>query len=378
VSAKTRIFLIESRAARAPRGGVARYIRHMAEGLHAKYRDRLVVCSRLDDLPSSMRRLYLPLRYPWRYSSQLLYEATNGWERFLLSTVERRLKPDVIFSPLYGPLTSTTPQVFTVYDFRLQIYPDHFEEKGRLLEIEHMKRCFERAYAILSISNATKRDLLHLHPNVDEDKVHVVPLGVSEHFFRPSRSVAATRPYFLFVGNRSGTKNFLRLLEAFAKSGLASHYDLRVISPGLERAGEWSESEQKVTRSENLGKSVKLEVKVSDAQLADAYAGAIGFIFPSEHEGFGLPVLEALASGTVVACSNTSSLPEAGGNAAIYFDPAVVEDISKSLVQIAQMDSTERATRIKEGQRHAASLSWKECVDRTCAILESVASHGTA
>jgi glycosyltransferase involved in cell wall biosynthesis len=371
----TGILLIESRAARAPRGGVARYIRHIAAGLHARYGDQLVVCSGLTDLPSSIHRLHLPLRYPWRYSSRLLYRVTSAWEKLLLRRVERRLKPDVIFSPLFGPLASETPQVFTVYDLRIELFPEHFPSKGRLLEVEHMRRCFVNAAAIICISNSTRNDLLRFHPDLDPQKVHAVPLGVSEEFLEARRSTDSSRQYFLFVGNRSGTKNFLRLLEAFAISGLSKDYDLRVISPGFELAKGWSESEQRIIRSNALENSLKLTVRASEADLVAAYAGAAGFVFPSEHEGFGLPILEALAAGTIVACSKTSSLPEAGGAAALYFDPSSVESISQSMIDIAEMDSTERAQRIADGVQHAKSLSWSKCVSRTSEILESVAQR---
>jgi glycosyltransferase involved in cell wall biosynthesis len=347
----------------------------MVRGLDARYGDQLVVCSGLNDLPSSIRRTYLPLRYPWRYSSRLLYEGTNSWEKFLLRRVEGRLQPGVIFSPFYGPLATNTPQVFTVYDLRLELHPESFPSRGRSLEVEHMRRCFVSAAAIICISNSTRNDLLRFHPDLDPQKVHAVPLGVSDDFFEARRSTDPSRQYFLFVGNRSGTKNFLRLLEAFAVSGLSKDYDLRVISPGFELAKGWSESEQKVIQSNALENSLKLTLQASESDLVAAYADATGFIFPSEHEGFGLPVLEALAAGTIVACSKTSSLPEAGGEAALYFDPASIESISQSMSDIAQMDSTERARRIAKGQQHARSLSWSKCVSRTCEILESVAQR---
>lgn len=368
------IFLIESRAARQPRGGVARYIRRMVEGLYARYGEGLTVCSGLKDLPSSIRRFRLPLRYPWRYSSPALYEVTFAWENFLLRSIENRIKPRVTFSPFYGPLSGWTPQVFTVYDMILHLFPEYFPSKGRALELEHMRRCFVHADAILCISNSTRSDLLRLHSHLSPEKVHVVPLGVSEHFFNPGPSQPFSRPYFLFVGTRIGYKNFARLLEAFALSGLGHDFDLRVISPRVNIGGNWSLPEQQLIKSNGLEQIVKLTVEASDTGLAAAYAGAAAFIQPSEYEGFGLPVLEAMASGTVVACSNVSSLPEAGGSAAFYFNPFNAESIAASLLQIAKLGGQERRERILTGQQHAKTMSWDECIIRTCEILESVAS----
>ena len=354
-------------------GGVARYTRHMVRGLHAKYGDRLAVCTGLRQLPDSLRRIYLPLRYPWRYSSRLLYEGTNLLEEALLYSIERSVKPAVIFNPYYGPLASFTPQVFTVYDLMLHLYPEHSNPKRRRLQLEHMRRCFVRAAAILCISNSTKADLLRLHPDIDSRKLHVVPLGVSDSFFQPAKPSNSSRPYFLFVGNRGGPKNFYRLLEAYATSGLTREFDLHVVSPRNNFGGVWSQAEQSFIRSRNLENSVRLSIKVSDEELAVEYAGAAAFIYPSTYEGFGLPVLEAFASGTVVACSRTSSLPEAGGTAAFYFDPLDVESMARALTTIVQLTSAERAERIRHGQLHARSLSWGTCISKTCEILDSVA-----
>jgi len=307
-----------------------------------------------------------------------LYEGTNLLERVLLSSVEKGLRPAVIFSPFYGPLASFTPQVFTVYDLILHLYPENVNPNARRLQLEHMRRCFVRAAAILCISNSTKADLLRLHPDLDPGKLHVVPLGVSESFFQPARPSNSSRPYFLFVGTREGPKNFYRLLEAYAISGLTRDFDLHVVSPHSDFWDGWCPAEQSFIRSRNLEDSVRLSIKVSDEELAVEYGDAAAFIYPSEYEGFGLPVLEAFASGTVVACSRTSSLPEAGGTAAFYFDPLDVESMAQSLTKIVQLTSAERAERIRHGQLHARSLSWARCISKTCEILDSVARARTA
>ena len=260
----------------------------------------------------------------------------------------------------------------------LHLYPERYNPKMRRLQLEHMRRCFVRAAAILCISNSTKADLLRLHPYLDPTKLHVVPLGVSESFFQPPKPSNSSRPYFLFVGTRGETKNFYRLLEAYAISGLTREFDLHVVSPRNDLGGVWSQAEQSFIRSRNLENSVRLSLKASDEELAVEYGGAAAFIYPSAYEGFGLPVLEAFASGTIVACSRTSSLPEAGGTAAFYFDPLDVESMVRTLTKIVQLTSAERAERIRHGQLHARSLSWARCISKTCEILDSVACAKTA
>src|SRR5262249_26644901 len=155
----------------------------------------------------------------------------------------------------------------------------------------------------------------------------VTPLGVDPFFFEPSerKSQNNAKPFLLYVGNRQVYKNFLRLLIAFGQSGLAREFDLRLISP---RGGGLSPQEVAFIEQYRLQDSVQLMTAVSDRVLHESYAGATVFVYPSEYEGFGLPVLEAMASGTLVALSDVSSLPEVGGDVGFYFDPQSIDSIA--------------------------------------------------
>ena len=365
------VLLIEPRAITQPRGGVARYIRQIAWGLHARHDAAFAICSSLNGLPPA-RRIQLPLRYPWRYSSPFGYHLTDMWERKLLHLAERWLKPKVVFSPFFGPLSTQTTQVFTVYDLRWQLFPDSYSSKAFVLEKRHMSRCFEHAAAIISISEATKRDLLAIYPQLRPEKVHVILLGVASVFYSP-QPLQWRKPYFLYVGNRSEPKNFARLVHAFSKSGLSGDFDLLVISPELESRHGFNFDERQLIADVQLTDSIVLRVGVHDNELAAAYAGATAFVFPSMYEGFGLPALEALAAGTIVACSRASSLPEAGGESAFYFNPIDVDDIARTMIETTRLSTSERTARIADGGVHARNHSWDVCVAKTCQLLEDVA-----
>jgi glycosyltransferase involved in cell wall biosynthesis len=199
----------------------------------------------------------------------------------------------------------------------------------------------------------------------------VIYLGVDDFFFETSSSPLSTesRPYFLFVGHRVVHKNFLRLLAAFGKSGLAEDFDLRVISP---TDSFFSAAEAEIIAKYQLHDRVNLITSASEITLRESYAGAVAFMYPSEYEGFGLPILEAMASGTLVATSNISSMPEVGSRAAFYFDPSSDESIAESFQQIVNLSDEQRSERITLGIAHARTFTWLRCQQQMAETLHKM------
>lgn len=171
------------------------------------------------------------------------------------------------------------------------------------------------------------------------------------------------------MGNREAYKNFGGLLEAFGQSGLAPAFDLRVISP---HGQTFTRAEWERISAYNLEESVHLASAVNETELRDAYGSAVALAYPSKYEGFGLPVLEAMASGTLVATSDVSSMPEVGGNAAFYFDPRSTEAIAERLREIAALPDEDRNRRLAEGKAWARSFTWKACQQKTVDLFESL------
>ena len=313
---------------------------------------------------------------PWRYGDarhipSLRFKGSwrIGLQDKIATAAAVALRPAVIFNAYYGDVPARAAQAYTVYDMlhELTAPPDH-------PFIAQKRRCLYRAAALFPISYHSANDLVRFYPDLDRAKIHPIPLGVDASFFAPASAPppAAGKPYFLYVGHRTPYKNFMRLLEAFGQAGLARDFDLRVISP----VDAFIDEERTCMAKHGMGGSVALTVSPSDDVLRQAYAGAHAFVYPSVYEGFGLPILEAMASRTVVCTSNVSSMPELGGEAALYFVPESVESMAACLVRATAMTAEERHSRIEIGVARARFFTWERCVTQTIDVLRDLAAKG--
>lgn len=249
----------------------------------------------------------------------------------------RLSKPDVLHIPHCNiPLLYRGKLIVTVHDLTHLIYPEFLPVK---LAKYYFKFMFwficKRANRIITDSTNTKKDLLHFF-KVDPKKISVVPLGVDKEFSQKpietieylyeKFSIPRDKKLLLYVGNLLPHKNLSRLLEAFAL--MPERENCRLLLIGKAFDGRSIPSSEKDLGIQELTIHTGI---VSQEDLVNLYNLADLFILPSLYEGFGLPVLEALACGTPVACSNTSSLPEVGGNVVDYFDPTNPSDIAKVL-----------------------------------------------
>jgi glycosyltransferase involved in cell wall biosynthesis len=342
--------------------GIARYFGEIVAGAGRLLGADAAVCS-----PESWRyggARHIPsLRFKgsWRI----------GLQDKIAATASAFLRPAVIFNAYYGDVPSRAAQAYTVYDMlhELTAPPDH-------PFIAQKRRCLYRAAALFPISYHSANDLVRCYPDLDRAKIHPIPLGVDASFFAPAgaRPFAAGKPYFLYVGHRTPYKNFMRLLEAFGQAGLARAFDLRVISP----VGSFTDEERACMAQYDMADSVSLTVSPSDDELRQAYAGACAFVYPSVYEGFGLPILEAFASRTLVCTSNVSSMPELGGEVALYFVPEAVDSIAACLLRVAAMTTEERRSRIESGVERARFFTWERCVTQTIDVLRCLAAPGGA
>jgi glycosyltransferase involved in cell wall biosynthesis len=261
---------------------------------------------------------------------------------------------DLIYHSSYYRLPKHVrgPVVVHTYDMIYELY-------GGDLSIKMLKKqALETADMIISISESTKKDLCELH-DVDPRKVVVAYPGVSSVFHKRAPLISTVesddeRPYMLYVGSRGWYKNFDLLLDTFVRQKYFCDFDLVLV--GGER--KLSVQQQQIVGN-SVGKRTWLKQKFcSDSELAQLYSNARVFICTSLYEGFGIPLVEAMACGCPVIGPKTSSIPEVVGEAALLFDPKDPEDLAKQIDRIIS-DESLRASLIEGGQLRAMRFTWE-------------------
>lgn len=268
-----------------------------------------------------------------------------------------RGKPDLFHAPHYVvPLAPPAPTVVTIHDLMHLRRPEHAAIRRRAYATWMMRRAVRLAARIVAVSEETKRDLVAFDGRA-AGKTVVIPNGAAEGFFRAGETGSAaggpSGPYLLFVGNDKPHKNLDGLLAAFAR--------LRAARPRLELclAG--------VPAGNRSADGVRALGFVPDGELPGLVAGADLLVLPSFAEGFGLPVLEAQAAGTPVACSDLAALRETTGGAAAFFDPSDPGSIVRTLE--ALLSDVAARSRLREaGRAHAAAFTWGRVAERTAAL----------
>lgn len=254
-------------------------------------------------------------------------------------------------------------RVCTVHDMIPELFPDMFP----LGNPHRDKRRFtEECDAILCVSENTKRDLLTIYGRLDKPVI-VTHLGVDGRFFARQSGPPPTRtPYFLFVGARKGYKNFKLLGQAL--SLLANDLvDVNVVCIG---GGEFTRSEIGLLRELGIASRVH-QFSPSDPELATFYGHATALCFPSRYEGFGLPLVEAFASGCPVVIANTPCLVEISGGAASVVDPGNPDELADSLLRVLQ-DSSHRKSLAVDGRQRARDFTWEATAKKTVSAYRTV------
>jgi len=230
-----------------------------------------------------------------------------------------------------------------------------------------------RARRVITSSHATE-ELLVSHAHVPPENIRVIPLGVDlptanlspeERWRERSRILGGEGRLVLSVGVMQTRKNTLNMLKALKL--LPANYRL-VLSGGN---GHGSEAIHEFIRAESLGDRVKLLGFVDDAQLARLYQAASVFLFPSLEEGFGIPILEAMANGVPVVTSNASSMPEVGGEAALYVDPHEPAEIARKVVEAVE-DPELGSDLVEKGLARAREFTWRRTAEATLAVYNEV------
>ena len=272
-----------------------------------------------------------------------------------------------------------TPTVLTVHDLIFERYPEHHTRRNTWFLKVGMRLFARAADAIIAVSRHTQRDLVELY-GVAPAKIHVIYEGIDAGFRPAGEAEVATvaaryspaRPYLLMVGTLEPRKNHAVALHALARLKAAGLPHRLVIAGGR---GWLFEPIRRLVDELGLADDVIFGGYVPAADLPALYTGAACVLLPSLYEGFGFPVLEAMACAAPVVCSNVSSLPEVAGDAALLVDPhdpvALADAVALVLTQPALADAM-RAL----GPPQAACFRWESCAAETAALYHAVAADG--
>ena len=310
---------------------------------------RLAAVTRLPELvPDGIETIQLEAR------SQILRMG------FGLPRLLRRLQPRLAHFQHVVPPGCPCPAVVTIHDLSFERHPELMGRRDRLVFRTMVPRSVRRAARVLAVSEWTKRDLVDYY-DFPEDKVVVTPNGV-DPVFTPIGERREDGPYALFVGTLQPRKDPLAALEAVAllKDGL------RLILVGPDKG---LEAEARRLASElGLNGRVEFAGHVEKQQLAELYRGAACFVFPSRYEGFGLPVVEAMASGTPVVAAASGSIPEVAGDAAVLVEPgdpvALAGGIERALA--------DRERLVEAGLERAKRYRWSETARQTLDVYREL------
>jgi glycosyltransferase involved in cell wall biosynthesis len=314
-----------------------------------------LVARLLPHLPGRLRRI----------ASRLAYGLNARLKRSGSSSLLRNMSVDLLFCPFTAPtyFELGIPTVCTIYDLQYKTFPEFFAAE----DVAHRDSVFveacRKASALTAISDYS-RDSAITHGGLDPARIRTIHLRMAQRIVPKSqqdlgvldRLNLVRHKYFMYPANFWKHKNHEMLMAAF---GMACHaglaQDIKLVCTGAP--GERQEWLQKVAYAMNLGERIVFPGYLPSAELAALMGNCLGLVFPSLYEGFGLPVIEAMAAGVPVACGNRTSLPEVAADAAILFDPRVPTQISQAMTSL--VDNVE----LRERLIHAGLLRADEFSD---------------
>ncbi|GGG26117.1 hypothetical protein GCM10011344_28530 [Dokdonia pacifica] len=294
---------------------------------------------------------------------------------FIIPYILRKHKVDAVFEPAhFGPfnLPKKIKRITFIHDLTPIILPEYHRWHSQVLQRIFLKRILKNTHLVFTNSKNTSKDLEQYYP-FTKGKSKVLLLGKDSRF-QPSQnkdlihSFGIELPYFLSVGTIEPRKNLVRLLKAYTifMNETSIPYNL-VFAGGL---GWKTENFKKELAIHPYREHIKILGYIKEEELPIVYSHASALIYPSLYEGFGLPILEALACGTDVICSNTSSLPEVAGAVAHYCNPESVDEIKEQMIKISQFSLTEQKINSQKNIEQAQLFSWEKHADSFINTIE--------
>ncbi|KKR49602.1 MAG: Glycosyl transferase group 1 [Candidatus Curtissbacteria bacterium GW2011_GWA1_40_16] len=293
-------------------------------------------------------------------------------------------RADIIHYPYFDlffhslPLRAKTTRVVTVHDVIPLVFPKHFKSgiKGKL-NLHLQKLALKNTAAVLCDSQTSKKDIAQklAYP---AEKIHVIYLAPGKNFRKTndqkllekvSQKYSLPKKFILYVGDINWNKNLPNLLKSIKLTGV------NLVAVGNAIADANLEQTKSLTAQiESLGIQNKVRIVgyVPESDLVSIYNLAVVTVLPSFYEGFGLPVVESMACGTPVICSNNSSLAEIGGDAAIYCDPESPQNVSEQILNVINLSPGERAALENKSLVNASKFSWVKTAMETSKVYKSL------
>jgi glycosyltransferase involved in cell wall biosynthesis len=365
---------IMGRSLRGQFSGVVRYTHELIRALAPHFEEPpLVYLTQADDGlgGAPVQTVRAPMRTPNEY-------ARAFWEQTIVPLDVRRRRPDVYHSPNFIlPFAVRCPSVVTVHDLAFLDRSVH-RLRSHLYLSALATYAIHRATRIICVSEYTARQLGARFPGVS-DRVRVIGEGVHPRF-RPQAEAAIERfrrrfglvdPYVLFVGTIEPRKNLARLIEAFSAAVRGHAFPHRLVIAGAP--GWMNGPVREAYDNSPVRDRIYFTGYLPEHQLSAAYAGADIFAYPSLHEGYGLPPIEAMACGTAVLTSNVTSIPEVVGDAALLVDPHDVTAIADGLTLLMR-DAGYRSELAAAGRVRARDFSWGDAARKTIEVYREAAS----
>lgn len=365
-------YILDGRTANNHFPGIGRYVSNLAQAMVGQLdRDEQLIL--LHD-PRQPSRWALPAESPQLTLQPCPISPFAIGQQW---TIPGRLRGgDLYHSPYYlMPYRPGRPTLVTLYDLIPHFFPATVSLQVRLFFRMAHRLAIRAATHLIAISEATRQDVMQLY-GLQPSQITTIPLGVDAHFCpAPAGQIATIRQkyqlpthYALYVGINKPHKNLLNLVKSWAKVNVPAGWQLII-------AGSWDkrypQAKEWVAANSQQANPIQFLGPIPEAELPALYSGAAFFIFPSQYEGFGLPVLEAMACGCPVACGNHSSLPEIVGQAGLLFDPSRPEQIAQTLSQLLNTP-TLRANLVSKGLSQATQFQWATTAQKTIQLYRQI------
>jgi glycosyltransferase involved in cell wall biosynthesis len=294
------------------------------------------------------------------------------WEQTQLPVEAHSLKLDCMLNPGFtAPALAPCPNVTVFHDLQHKRHPEYFRRFDLPAWQFFLWLSMRRSRVLIADSAATKADILHYY-SIPEERIRVVPLGVEQEFFEIGGQRGATEPFLLCTSTLHPHKNLERLIRAFDTFRIR-HRDFKLVVTGVR--GFHTEPLERLVAELGCSGSVEFTGWLERTKLYHLFLKAHAFLYPSTFEGFGLPVVEAMAAGIPLGCSDIEPLRSITGDAALRFDPEDTGAIVHAMHQLTE-DEMLRASLTQAGRARAAEFTWDACARGTLEAIYAAIEAG--